>query len=152
MKQGKMQLVDVEMQNVELIGLVIDPVEHEHVIGDRIVDVGIQPQRRWNTTYELCGCDRISTCKQRHIMPQTDQFVSEVGYDAFGTAIQPWWHALDERRNLRNFHWNLQHFADVTRTTFAARSSRARCVLGADGPRAACPAKSNRLRPSSRPR
>jgi hypothetical protein len=82
-------------------------------IDHNVADDIIEPERRWNTTYELCGCDRIGTCKQGHIMPQTDQFVSQVGYDAFGTSIQPWWHALDDRRNLRNFHWNLRHFAEA---------------------------------------
>ena len=44
-KQGKVELVDVEMQNVEFVGELPHPVEHQHVIRDRVPHVGIEAQR-----------------------------------------------------------------------------------------------------------
>jgi hypothetical protein len=55
-----MELVDMEVHNVEMLGGVADPVQHQQVIGDGIVDVRVEPQRRGNTTDQLRTGYRIA--------------------------------------------------------------------------------------------
>jgi ABC-type microcin C transport system duplicated ATPase subunit YejF len=100
-----MKLVDVEMQDVELIGKLANAIEHQHVIRNRIADVGIEPQCLRGTAHQLCGGDRIRTGKQRYVVTQPDQFICKVGYHTLGPAIELRRHALDEGRDLCNFHW-----------------------------------------------
>src|ERR1700736_6518609 len=44
-EQGKVKLVDVKMQNIEFVGRLAHPVEHQHVIRNRVAHIGIEPQR-----------------------------------------------------------------------------------------------------------
>ena len=44
-EQREMKLIDMEVQQVELVGPLADAVEHQHIIGDRIAHVGVEPQR-----------------------------------------------------------------------------------------------------------
>ena len=43
-KQRKMELIDVEMQNVKLVGSLADAIEHQHVIRDRIAHAGVETE------------------------------------------------------------------------------------------------------------
>ena len=43
-KQGKMELVDVEMQDVEFVRQLPHAVEHQHVVGNRVADIGVEAQ------------------------------------------------------------------------------------------------------------
>ena len=52
-EQREMKLVDMEVQDVEIVGAFAHAVKHQHVVGDRIADVGIEPQRRGNAGDEL---------------------------------------------------------------------------------------------------
>ena len=44
-EQREMKLVDVEVQDVEVVGALPHAVEHQHVIGNRIAHAGVEPQR-----------------------------------------------------------------------------------------------------------
>ena len=44
-EQRKLKLIDMEVQNVEVVGALAHAVEHQHVIGNRIDDAGVEPQR-----------------------------------------------------------------------------------------------------------
>ena len=39
-----MKLIDVEMQKVEFFRAFTYPVEHQHVIGDRVADIAVEAQ------------------------------------------------------------------------------------------------------------
>ncbi len=121
-KQRKVKLVDVEMQDVEILRIAADPVEHEHVVGDRVVDIGVETQRHRRAADQVGGGDRVPAGKQRHLVALPHQLIREVGYNSLGSAIKPRWHALDERTNLRNFHvsW-LQQRPGTGRERGAAR-------------------------------
>ena len=99
-----MKLIDVEMQDVELIGAARDLVEHQHVIGDDIADVGLEPQGAGNARHKLGRRDRIAAREQRHVVPELDQFLGEVVNDAFGPAVGFRGNAFNQRRNLGNTH------------------------------------------------
>lgn len=38
------RLIDVEMQNVKLVGSLADAIEHQHVIRDRIAHAGVETE------------------------------------------------------------------------------------------------------------
>ena len=41
-KQRKVKLVDMEMQDIELVGVAADTVQHQHMIGDGVTHLGIE--------------------------------------------------------------------------------------------------------------
>src|SRR5439155_22273652 len=47
---------------------------------------------------------RISACKKCDLVALANQFLSEIRYNPFGTAIVFWRYALIERRDLSNTH------------------------------------------------
>jgi hypothetical protein len=59
-KQRKMELVDVEMQYIELLGTLPHPIEHQHVIWDRIANVVVQAQRRLRARHQGGARNRIT--------------------------------------------------------------------------------------------
>ena len=74
-KQREVKLIDMEMQDVEVLGILADPVEHEHVIGigsrtlaSRRNAIGVQPTRPR-------GRDQIAAGEQGHVVTQADQLV-----------------------------------------------------------------------------
>ena len=107
-EQRELELIDMEVQDVEVVGALAHAIEHQHVIGDRIEDAGVEPQRLGHAGHEIGGRDRIAAGKQRDVMAERDELFGQVGDDPLGAAIKPWRHALDQRRDLRDFHWCLR--------------------------------------------
>ena len=104
-EQREMKLVDVEMQDVEIVGALAHAIEHQHVIGNGIAHAGVEPQRLRHAGHEVGRRDRIAAGKQRHVMAERHQFFGQVGDDPLGAAIEPWGNAFDQRRDLRDFHY-----------------------------------------------
>ena len=73
-----MKLIDVEMQNVKVLCGVADPVQHQHVVGDGIADVRVEPDRGGNAADELRARDRIATGEQGHLVTHPDQLFRQV--------------------------------------------------------------------------
>ena len=69
-EQREMELIDMEMQDVEVVGALADAIEHQHVIGDRIADAGVEPQRLGHAGHEIGRRDRIAAREQRHVMAE----------------------------------------------------------------------------------
>ena len=92
------------MQNVEFICELAHAVEHQHVVGDYIAHIGVETQRLRNASHEIRARHGITAGKQGHVMAQSHKLIGDIGDNSLGTTIQPGWHALHERRNLRNFH------------------------------------------------
>src|SRR5215204_1503260 len=104
-----MELVDMKVQDIELVRKATDTVKLEHVVGNRVVYIGIETQSHGRATDQVSARHRISTCEQGHVMTQPDQFIGEIGDDTFGSTIESGRHALDQRRDLRNFHFFSLH-------------------------------------------
>jgi len=77
-KQGKMKLIDVEVQNVEFVGELSHPVEHQHVIGDRVTHVGVETQRHRDARHQTRAGNGVSARKKRHLMARSDQLIGEI--------------------------------------------------------------------------
>ena len=67
-KKRKMKLVDVEMQNVEFFRELTHPVEHQHVIGDRVTDISVEAQCCGRAAHELGSGDGVRACEQGHLV------------------------------------------------------------------------------------
>ena len=52
-KQWEMELIDVEMQDVKLVGSLADAIEHQHVVRDRIAHAGIETERLRDARNEI---------------------------------------------------------------------------------------------------
>ncbi len=104
-KQREMELIDMEMQDVEIAGLLAHAVEHQHVVGDRIADAGVEPQRLGHAGDEVGGGDRIAAREQCDLMAEVHQLFSQVGDDPLGAAIKPWRDAFHQGRNLRDLQF-----------------------------------------------
>ena len=48
---------------------------------------------------------RVRACKQRHVVPELDERVAEIGDDALGAAVKCGRHGFVERRYLRDFQF-----------------------------------------------
>ena len=95
-KQREMELIDMEMQDVEILGPPAHAIKHQHVIGNWIAHAGVEPQRRGYAGHEI-GCrDRIAARKQRHVMAEADQFFGQVGDDPLGAAVKSWGNAFHQ--------------------------------------------------------
>ena len=103
-EQRELKLIDMEVQDVEIVGALAHAIEHQHVIGNRIADAGVEPQRLGHAGNEIGRRDRIAARKQRHFVAKRHQFFGQIGDDPLGAAIKPWWNALHQRRDLRDFH------------------------------------------------
>ena len=64
--------VDVKVQDVELVGQGPNPVEHDHVIRNMILDRRIQSQRDFAAGLQVSGGARVPAGEQRYIMPLSD--------------------------------------------------------------------------------
>ena len=95
----------MEMQDVEVVGALAHAIEHQHVIGDRIADAGVEPERLGHAGHEIGGGDRIAAREQRDIMAEGHQFFGQVGDDPLGAAVKPWRDAFHQGRNLRDFQF-----------------------------------------------
>ena len=83
-------LVDMEVQNVEILGGVADPVKHQHVIGNGIVDVRVEPKRGGDTPDQLrigyrIAAGEISSFSQPCGDLSKDNGIARCGNVPFGT-------------------------------------------------------------------
>ena len=74
-EQWEMKLIDMEVQKVELAGPLADAVEHQHIIGDRIAHVGVEPQRLRDAGREGSRRNGVAARKQRDIVAECHQFL-----------------------------------------------------------------------------
>ena len=94
----------MEVQNIKFLRGGADPVEHQHVVGNGIADIGVKPDRCRNASDELGAGDGIAAREQRHLVPHPHQLLGQIRNDTLGSPIQPRWHALHQWRDLSNFH------------------------------------------------
>src|SRR5215471_10715744 len=67
-EDGKMKLINVEVQNIEVRGHAPNLVEHQHVVGNDVPDRGVEAQGLGTARDEFGPGDRVSACKQRDVV------------------------------------------------------------------------------------
>ena len=81
------QQVDVEMQDVELVGAAAHLVEQDHMVRDRVLDMRVEPQGHFRDRHQLGRRDGIAAGEEGDVMPLMDQFLGDIGYDTLRPAI-----------------------------------------------------------------
>jgi hypothetical protein len=102
--EREVQQIDVKMQHVEFVGMAAHFIQHHDVIRQRVLHVRIESQCARSAGHQCRRSPRIRTCKQRHLVALSHEFLGQVRDDAFGAAIELRGHALIERRNLCDPH------------------------------------------------
>jgi hypothetical protein len=102
-----MKLIDMEMQDVELVGAFADAIEHKHIVGNWIANVRIKPQCGRCTGYEAGGGNGVATGEKSHIVTKANELFGEIRDDPFSSTIFSRRHALDERCDLGDLHEGL---------------------------------------------
>src|SRR5215203_920254 len=73
-----MELVDMKVQDIELVRKATDAIKLEHVVGNRVVYIGIETQSHRCATDQVGARHRISAGEQGHVMTQPDQFIGAI--------------------------------------------------------------------------
>jgi hypothetical protein len=77
-KEGKMELVDVEMENVELVGTFAHAIQHEHVVRNGVSHIRVESQRRRRATHKPRRRHGIAAREQGDVMARADEFFCEI--------------------------------------------------------------------------
>ncbi len=73
-----MELINVEVQDVEVVGPLTQAIKHQHVIGNRIADPRVEAERPRHAGNEIgCG-DRIAACEQRNLVAEAYQLLRQI--------------------------------------------------------------------------
>ncbi len=100
----EMQKIDMKMQDVEFASAPQHPVQHQHMVRDRVPHRRVQPESAWDARHKLRPRLRIARCEERHLMALRHQLLGQIGYDPFGAAIKARRAAFRQRRDLGNSH------------------------------------------------
>ena len=99
-----MQIIDMEMNDVEKMGIASDAIDQDHVMRQRVAALGVEAQRSLARRLQCRCCARIATGKQRNLVPLPNQFLGQMRDHALGTAVKLWRAALTQRCNLGYSH------------------------------------------------
>jgi hypothetical protein len=103
-KQRAMDQIDMEVNNVEVVGAGVHLVHQQHIVRQTVARVRVKPQCTRNNGNKF-GCGPgIATGEQSNIMTAPNQIFRQPGNDALCSAVKLWRHALYQRCNLGNFH------------------------------------------------
>src|SRR5262249_35560128 len=100
----EMQIVAVEMHDVEVTNLLDDALEQDQMVREHVDASSVQAQGAGADGDEFRGRLRVAGGKQRHLVPLSDEFFSEIRDDTLGSAIKLRRNALVEGRNNCDFH------------------------------------------------
>lgn len=103
-RKWKVQIIDVEMNDVELCGMLTNEFQHQNMMRQRIDAAMIQTQPGLAYRYEACGCLRIAAGKQGDVVPHPDEFFSQERNHALCAAIEAWRNAFVKWGHLRDMH------------------------------------------------
>ena len=102
--QRKMQIVNVEMNNVELCCTLEHAFEHHRLVGQFVDALVVQTQRALASRHQPRLGHRVSAREKRHLVTLVDQFLGEVRYNPFRTSVIFRRYAFKKRRHLSNSH------------------------------------------------
>ena len=103
-EQRKMQVVGVEVQHVEALGLPPYRIELQHRVRQRVLDRGVEPQGLARAGNQPGQGPRVAAGKERHLMTEPHQGIGQVGHHPLRPAIKPRRYPLDQRRDLGDAH------------------------------------------------
>jgi hypothetical protein len=72
------EVVDVEVDHVERRGLLVDLLEHQHVVGELIDAARVKPQRAWTRRHEPRARHGIAAREERDVVTQSDELLGQV--------------------------------------------------------------------------
>src|SRR5262245_30523859 len=99
-----MKLVDVEMQNIELVGALANLIEHQHMIWDRVTNPWCEPKRGLCAGLEFSSGEGVDARKERDLVALLDELLRQIGTDALGTSVARRRHTFDRGSNLCDSH------------------------------------------------
>ena len=67
-KKWKMELIDMEVENVEFFGAVADAIEHQHVIGDGIANILVETEGPRGAGDQIGTRYGVAACEQRYVV------------------------------------------------------------------------------------
>jgi len=94
----------MEMNHIEFVSALKYLLQHQNVVRHPIDAAIIQAKRPAARGNKPGSRRRITTCKQGHVVPLANQFLSKIRNDPFGTSIMLRGHTLRERRYLCDSH------------------------------------------------
>ena len=101
--EGKMQVIDVEMDDVKRFVALKYLLEKQGVIDIRIDAFAVQSQRTRRDGHELSLRDGVSAGEERDLVAHFHEFLGQVGNHTFGSAIEAGWNTFIKRCNLSDF-------------------------------------------------
>src|SRR5688572_21816269 len=99
-----MKIVSVKVDHVEHVGAGPHLFELQQVENMRVLDAGVESQRRVDDRMQLCRSSRIAAGEQRDLMPLAHQLLGEIGNDSFRAPVQFRWNTFDQWRYLCDSH------------------------------------------------
>ena len=84
-----MPVVDIEMDDIEVIGRLDHLVEHDDVMRERIAAIGVETKTSLRRSMEPGARRRIAGREQRDAMALPNELIGQIGNNAFGAAVEP---------------------------------------------------------------
>src|SRR5262249_51955572 len=103
-KQRKRVIVQVEMEDVEMVGSAPDLLQHRHVQSHRIPHRTVEAKRPRPDRFEASGGVGIAAGEQGHVVPEGDEFLGQPRNNPLSTTVQLRGYGLGQRRYLRDTH------------------------------------------------
>src|SRR5262245_7925019 len=103
-RERKMQVIDVEMDDVKGRGFLEDLLELEKMICQPIHTSWIQSKRTLAGRDQTAFGDRVTTREQSNVMTLVDQFFSKIGNNTLGSTVAERRNAFVKWRDLGNSH------------------------------------------------
>jgi hypothetical protein len=117
LEERKVQQIGVEMQHIEVVGVLAHLVQQRQMGGDVGFQRGrVEPDRLVAHGHKTRAGPRIGAAEQGDLMAQVDQRVGKVGHDALRAAIQPRRYRFAQRADLGDSHETLLRTAWVGAT------------------------------------
>ena len=102
--EREMQQINMEMDDVEIVGLAAHVVQHHQMVGQGVLDGGIESQGHVRAADQFRRGPRVAAGKQGDVVALMNKFFGEVGNHPLGAAVEVGRHAFHQRGNLRNPH------------------------------------------------
>ena len=103
-RQRQVDEIDVEMHHVELGGALQQKFEQHHMIGDGVLNLGVEAQCGVAGGHQFGIGDRIPAREQGDIVALADEFLGQIGHNPLGAPVKPWRDTFIKGGNLRDLH------------------------------------------------
>ena len=99
-----MKVVGMKMDEIEMVRVAQQLLEHHEVMRQGILARGIEPQRLWSCRDEPCLGHRVASGEQSDLMSARNELLGEIGDDPLGSSVELRRHALEQRSDLSHTH------------------------------------------------